>query len=321
MRRAELILAVMLGLAPMAASAQADYPTRPIRIVVPFPAAGPTDVAARLLAEALRPHLGQAVVVENRGGGGGVIGTELVAAAAPDGYTLLLSAPGSLVVSPSVKPVRYDVAKDLTPIAQVFRSAQLFVVHPRLGVKTFADFVAYAKSNPGKVNIGSAGLGTLPHLSLELLRRETGVDVAHIPYRGTGSAVADLIGGQIDAMFGDIAVLKPIALAGTVAPLAITSRDRSPSFPDLLTMREAGFPKLEVEGWAGLLAPSGLPPVVLERLDSAVQKALNDPKFLDGGAKQDWGDLDTSRERFATYLAEEAARWSALIKSAGIKIE
>jgi len=316
-----VLVAGILSFAPMAVLAQTDYPARPVRMIVPFPVGGPTDIAARLLADALQPHLGQPVVVENRAGGGGVIGTQQVAAAAADGYTLLLAAPGSLVVSPAIKPVHYDVAKDLIPIAQVFRSAQLFVVNPRLKVKTFADFVAYAKANPGKVNVGSAGLGTLPHLSLELMQQEASVEVAHIPYRGTGAAVADLVSGQIDAMFGDVAVLRPVVAAGIVVPLAITSRKRSPVFPHLMTMDESGYPALAVEGWAGLLAPSGLPPSVLAKLDAAVQKALHDPKFLEAGAKQGWGDLDTSREHFIAYLTEETKRWSTLIRSAQIKIE
>jgi tripartite-type tricarboxylate transporter receptor subunit TctC len=321
LEQARLLGALLLALVPAVAAAQTDFPNRPVRLLVPFPAGGPTDVAARLLSEALRPHLGQPVVVENRGGGGGVIGTELVAASAPDGYTLLLSAPGSLVVTPAAKSLKYDVDRDLAPIAQVFRSAQLLVANPRLGVKTFPDFVAYAKANPGKVNVGSAGLGTLPHLSLELMKRETGVDVTHIPYRGTGSAVADLIGGQIDVMFGDIAVLKPNVLSGTLVPLAITSPERSPSLPDLRTMAEFGYPQLAVEAWGGLLAPRGLPAPVLRRLDEAVQKALRDPRFRDGSAKQDWSAFETSPDKFATYLAAEAERWGTLIRTSGIKIE
>ena len=318
---AMLVSAAILSMTTVG-KAQSDFPDRPIRIMVPFAAGGPIDVAARMLADALRPHLRQPAIVENRGGGGGVIGTEMVISSEPNGYTLLFGAPGSLVVIPNARPVRYDVTKDFTAIAQVFSSAQLFVTHPKLGVKTFGEFLDHAKRNPGKVNIGSAGVGTLPHLSIELLKRETGVDVTHVPYRGTGAALADLLGGQIDAMFADVAVVTPNINAKMIVPLAVTSAERSIAVPDVPTMEESGYPQLRIEGWGGLLAPSGLPPEVLARLSAAVQKALIDPKFREGAAKQGWSlDPETSPERFAKFLQDESTRWRQLIKAAKIKID
>ncbi len=303
-------------------AAQSSYPNRPIRIVVPFAAGGPIDVAARMITEPLSQNLGQSVFVENRSGGGGAIGTELVAFAEPDGYTLLFGAPGSLVVIPNARSVRYDTAKNLTAIAQVFSSAQMFVSHPRLEAKTFGEFIDYVKANPGKINIGSAGHGTLPHLSIELMKRELGVNVAHVPFRGTGAAVNDLLAGQIDALFADVAVVMPNVLSKRIAALAVTSDKRSSAAPDVRTMAESGYPQLEIEGWGGLLAPAGLPPEILARLDAAVQKVLVDPKFRERAAKQGWTlDFETSPEKFRKFLANESARWGQLIKDAKIRLD
>lgn len=317
-----LISTAIFGMTTTIAAAQSDFPNRSIRVVVPFPPGGPIDVAARMITEPLRQHLGQPVFVENRGGGGGVLGTEMVAFSEPDGYTLLFGAPGSLVVTPNAKSVRYNIDKDLAAIAQVFRSAQFFVVHPRLGLKTFGEFVAYAKANPGKVNIGSAGIGTLPHLSLELLKRETGIEATHVPYRGTGAAMTDMIGGQIDALFADVAVLLPNVQAKKVIPLAVTSPERSPAAPDVPTMAEAAYPQLQIEGWGGILAPSGVSPAVVSRLNAAIQEALVDPKFRANALKQGWAaDLSTSPTKFRELLKEESARWGQLIKDAKIKLD
>lgn len=315
------VAAMCLALAAPAAHAQADYPTRTVRIIVPFAAGGPIDVAARMFADALRVPLGQQVIIENRGGGGGVIGTEFAARAEPDGYTLLMGAPGSLVVSPSAKRVSYDVAKDFVPIAQIFRSAQIFAVHPSLGIRTFPEFIAYAKANPAKINIGSAGIGTLPHLSIELLKLETGVDVAHVPYKGTGAAVSDLLGGQIHALFADVAVLKPRVDSGAVIALAVTSPERSVALPNVPTMAEVGHPKLQVEGWGGLLAPAGVPAKVLERLNAALKVAMADPRFRESGAAQAWSEVDPSPEKFRAFLRDEAAKWGHVVKAANIRID
>jgi tripartite-type tricarboxylate transporter receptor subunit TctC len=303
------------------AQGQTDYPTRPVKIIVPFAAGGPIDVAARVFAESLRGPLGQPVIIENRGGSGGVLGTELVARAEPNGYTLLIGAPGSLVVTPSAKQVRYDVEKDLIPITQIFRSAQVFAIHPSLKIKTFQEFLDYTKANPGTINIGSAGIGTLPHLSIELLRLETRIDVAHVPYLGTGGALSDFVNGQIHALFADIAVLKPQIEAGTVVPLVITSPERSAALPDVPTVGEAGYPTLEVEGWGGLLAPRGIPAAVVERLAAASKKAMDDSKFRESSAKQAWSELDTSPMKFGIFIKKETDRWRQVIKTANIKLD
>jgi tripartite-type tricarboxylate transporter receptor subunit TctC len=218
---------VLLWLATttVCAHAQSDsYPSRPVRFVVPFAAGGPTDAAARLFAEPLRKQLGQSVVIENRAGGGGMAGTEAVLSGPRDGYMLLLGAPGPLFVTPSVRAVRYDVQKDLIPLAEIWRSPQVLVVNPKVKAKTLGELIALAKA--GSINAGSAGVGTLPHLSIELLKREAGVNIVHVPYRGTGAAVPDLLGGSIDMMFADVAVLAPLVAGGKVNALAVTAAQR-----------------------------------------------------------------------------------------------
>ena len=208
------------------AHAQADnYPSRPIRFVVPFAAGGPTDAAARLFAEPMRKQLGQSVVIENRPGGGGTTGTEAVLNGPRDGYMLLLGTPGPLFVTPSVRAVRYDVQKDLVALAEVWRSPQVLIVNPKLKAKTLGELIALAKSR--EINAGSAGVGTLPHLSIELLKREAGVKIVHVPYRGTGAALPDLLGGSIDMLFGDVAVLAPLVTGGKVTALAVTAAQRA----------------------------------------------------------------------------------------------
>jgi tripartite-type tricarboxylate transporter receptor subunit TctC len=315
-----LIGALAVAAATTAAHAE-DFPTRPVRVIVPFAAGGPTDVAARLTAEAMRAPLGQSIVIENRGGAGGATGTDAVVNAAPDGYTLLMGGAGPLTIIPSAKTLRYTVAKDLVPIAQVWRSPQVFAVNPGLGVKTVADLVAHAKKNPGKVTVGSAGIGTLPHLSIELFKREAGIDLVHVPYRGTGAALPNLIGGQIDAMFGDVSALSPTVNDGKLTGLAITSSQRSALLPGVPTMAEAGFPTVVAENWYGLLAPAGVPPAVIKRLEAAAQAALADPTFRAGVLKQGALTMESSGAQFAELIASETARWAPIVKAIELKVD
>ena len=302
-----------------AASAEATYPSRPVRLVVPYAAGGPTDLAARQIAESLRVHLGRSVIVENRGGAGGIPGTEAVAQASPDGYTLLVGAAGPLVVSPSVRKLRYDVDKNLVPIAEIWRSSQVFAVSPKIGVKSVKDFVAYAKKNPGKVSAGSAGNGTLPHLSIVLMNQVAGIEMVHVPYRGTGAALPDLIGGQIEAIFGDTAVLAPSIQSGNIVALAVTSRQRSALLPDTPTMAEAGFAQVVAESWYGLLAPAGVDPKILQRIVTATQAALKEPAYV-AALKQQGATVESvTPEAFRALIKEEAQRWGPVAKSAGLQ--
>ena len=315
-RWALLWLAAMLG----SANAQADsYPVRPVRFVVPFAAGGPTDAAARLFAEPLRKQLGQSVVIENRPGGGGTAGTEAVLNGPRDGYMLLLGAPGPLFVTPSVRAVRYDVQKDLVPLAEIWRSPQVLVVHPKLKAKTLGELTALAKS--GKINAGSAGVGTLPHLSIELLKREAGVNIVHVPYRGTGAAVPDLLGGSIDMLFGDVAVLASLVTGGKVNALAVTAAQRSPLLPNVMTTAEAGVPALAVENWYAMMVPANLPPAVMSKLRTAARDAVMDADFRAALAKQGAGSGDATPERLAQWVATETAKWAPVARAAGIKLD
>ncbi|HVG50625.1 MAG TPA: tripartite tricarboxylate transporter substrate binding protein [Xanthobacteraceae bacterium] len=298
-----------------------EFPNRPVRIIVPFAAGGPNDVAARLVAESLRTPLGQTVVIENRSGGGGVTGVQAVAVSPPDGYTLAFGSSGPLTISPSVKTSPYDVEWDFAPIGQVYRSAQVLAVHPALGVKSVVEFVAFAKANPGKISMGSAGTGTLPHLSIEALKRDAGVDVVHVPYRATSAALADLLGGQINALFGDVAVIAPNIQSGKLVALAVTSPDRVKLLPEIATMRELGLPALEVESWGGLLAPSGVPANIIGRLDDALQKAMADPAFRAGTEKQGWSELATSPAAFGKLIASDTARWRPIVTAPNFRLD
>jgi tripartite-type tricarboxylate transporter receptor subunit TctC len=301
-----------------AASAE-TYPSRPIRLVVPYAAGGPTDLAARQIAESLRSHLGQPVIIENRGGAGGIPGTEAVAQAAPDGYTLLVGAAGPLVVSPSVKKLRYDVDKDLAPVAEIWRSSQVLAVNRQAGVRSVREFIAHAKKNAGKLNGGSAGNGTLPHLSLVLMNEVADTSIAHVPYRGTGAAIQDLIGGQIDVMFGDTAVLAPSIASGTLIALAVTSPQRSALLPDTPTMAEAGYPQIVAESWYGLLAPAGLDPSVFARIVIATQASLKEPAFA-AALKQQGATVGyVTPEAFRALIREESKRWGPIARSAGLQ--
>ena len=233
-----------------------------------------------------------------------LVGAEAVANAAPDGYTLLFGTIGPLVISPSANTLRYDPAKDFAPVGQVYRSAQVFSANPGLGKKTVPEFLSYAKDNPGKATIGTAGIGTLPHLTTELLKRDAAVNVTHVPYRGTNAALADLIGGQIDAIFGEVSVMAPNVQSGKAVALAITSPERSKLLPSVPTMNEVGMPSLTIESWGGLLVPARVPADVLAHLEMALQKALREPSFRDAAEKQGW----SSGHRFTQGFCRTARK-------------
>jgi tripartite-type tricarboxylate transporter receptor subunit TctC len=308
------LVALVTGLG--AASAPADvYPSRPVTIVIPFTAGGPADTAARTMSEVLRVHLGQPIIAENRPAASGITGTEAVALGEADGYTLLLGGIAALALIPPVQKVRYDVQKDFAPLGLIWRSPQVFAVRPTLDVKTVADFVAYAKANPGKVSIGSAGNGTVTHLAGELLKRENGIDLLHVPYRSTANSLTDLVGGHIDAIFGDVAILQPHANSGAIRAVAITSPERSPLLPDLVTMTEAGLPGVRTEVWYGLLASARTPAPILDKLKSAIAAAQSDPAFAKDLARYGIRPSAPGSDAFARFIADETARWTPIVTS------
>ena len=312
-----------LTLAATGPVAAQTYPTRLIKIVAPFPAGGPTDVLARLMADELSTALGQPVMVENRpGGAGGTLGVRVVAGAEPDGYTLLLSNLGSLTITPSIySNLDYDPIRSFAPIAILTASPMVLVVNPAVPASSMQELVAYAKANPGKINFASPGVGTQPHILGELFKSTAGIDMLHVPYRGAAAAITGLLAGQVQVYFETTTVLLAHIEAGTMRPLAVLSAARFPLLSATPTSTESGYPTLKATLWSGMLAPAGTPRAVLEKLNAAINDALRSAdmqvtlKRL--GAEARGG---TSQE-FAAFLASEVQRWAAIIAATRIKPE
>jgi tripartite-type tricarboxylate transporter receptor subunit TctC len=307
-----LVAAIVLG-ATASAGAADEFPSRAVNIVVPFTAGGPSDTAARLFADVLRRELGQSVIIENRPGASGIPGTESVLQAPPDGHTLLLGGLAPLILIPPIQKVRYDLAKDFVPLALIWRSPQVFALSTKLGLKTVAETVSYGKAHPGKITIGSAGIGTVTHLAGELFKREAGIELTHVPYKSTVNSLSDLVGGHIDAIFGDVAILKPQVQAGSIQALAITAPERSPLLPDLITMTEAGFPNVRTEVWYGILASARTPPQILQRLKTATANVQKDPEYRAGLEKHGIHIQQAGQDGFASFVREEADRWTPIV--------
>jgi tripartite-type tricarboxylate transporter receptor subunit TctC len=325
MKRTVLALAFAASLVALttAAGQAQTYPTKTIKIVVPYPAGGPTDLVGRTLAEALTKALKKTVIVENKVGAGGTIGSDSVVKSAPDGYTLLLGLMGPMSIAPKIAPnLPYDPQKDLAPIRLVALMPEVLVARPTLGLKTLGDVVAYGKANPGKLTIASAGSGSLPHLAAELLKRETGIDVLHVPYRGAAPAVNDLLGGQVDLMFGDGPVVLPQILGNLLVPVVIATDKRLPALPDVPTSIEAGFPTVRSENWYGVLAPKGTPRPIIEALDQAIAAAMSEPKVEESFTKLGvYIVKEGTPESFGTFLAAQLDKWGSLAKDVGAKVE
>ena len=312
--------ALLMALSPGAADAQ-PYPNRPVKLVVPFPPGGPSDVTARLVAEHLTPLLGQPVVVESRpGGAGGTIGARSVAASEPDGYTILLALTGTLTISPAIyRDSGYDPIKSFAPVALLASGGQLLTTHRALPVESLGELVAYAKSHPGKLSYASPGFGTQPHLLGELLRLTTGVDVLHVPYKGSAPAITDLLAGQVQIMFDSPSVLLPHVEANRIRLLAVTSPRRMNQVPQAPTVAEAGFPKLTATLWSGIVAPAGTPAVVVERLNAAINAALNTPTLRASLINLGAEPQPMSPQDFAAFLKAEVQTWGEVVEAAGIR--
>jgi tripartite-type tricarboxylate transporter receptor subunit TctC len=323
MRRREFI-ALLGGAAmmPAAAAAAETFPTRPIRLIVPYPPGGGTDIIARVLGEKLRESLGQPVVIDNRGGAGGILGTELAAKAAPDGHTLLL-VPTSHVINPGVyAKLPYDTAKDFAPITMVASAAILMAVNPSVPAKTVKDFVEAAKARPQALaNFGSAGVGTVFHLTGELFNQLSGLTLQHVPYRGGGPVVSALLGGEIPLALETVLTLQPHAKAGTLRALAITSPRRSSQLPDVPTTAEAGFPQLVADNSYALFAPARTPASILARVHDTAVAALTLPDVRDKVREQGAEVIGGSSAELAAYVAAEIPKWAALARKAGVKVE
>jgi tripartite-type tricarboxylate transporter receptor subunit TctC len=307
---------------PRAASAAETFPTRPIRLIVPYPPGGGTDIIARVLGEKLRASLGQPIVVDNRGGAGGILGTEVAAKAAPDGYTLAL-VPTSHVINPGVyAKLPYDTAKDFAPVTMVASAAILMAVNPSVPAKTLKDFVEAAKARPQALaNFGSAGVGTVFHLTGELFNQLSGLMLQHVPYRGGGPVVAALLAGEIPLAFETMLTLQPHIKAGTLRGLAVTSARRSSQLPDVPTTAEAGFPQLVADNSYALFAPARTPAQIIARLHDAAAAALALPEVRDKVREQGAEVIGSSSADLAAYVGTEIQKWTALARQAGVKAE
>ena len=316
-----ILVAVAALLLPAAAIAQ-SFPSKPIRLIVPFPAGGPADIFGRFLAQGMTAQLGQPVVIENVGGVGGVLGVDRAAKAAPAGYTLALNSASTVSIAPfSVAKLPYDPLKDFSLITTVVRVPEVLAVNPALPVNTLAELIAYAKANPGKVNYGSAGSGSITHLAGELLKVEAGVNLVHVPYKGAAPAVNDLLGGQVQMGIFDVPILLGHIRSGKLKALSITSGKRAPTLPDTPTTAEGNLPLVNSDNWYGLVGPAGIPQPILNRIHKAAIAALNAPDLIEQYGKVSGIPMPSSPEEYAVYLAQEQKKWGAVVKAIGFKAE
>lgn len=303
------------------AHAQADvYPSRPVRIIVPFVAGGPTDAQARWAAQLLTSALGQTFIVENRAAAGGTPATLFVAKSAPDGYTLLAANPGPLTVGPQLRATGYKL-KDLAPIILIAKTPSCVAVRTSLAPQDFKELVALAKKEPGRISYGSPGIGTVGHLTTELIANRAGIKLNHVPYRGATQVTTDLIGGSIDMTVMQVGTCVPLMKKGSVRALAVTSLTRSPWLPDVPTMAESGMPGFDTNNWNGLMAPAGTPPAILKKIADVIGRALATDEARDWLAAQAYVPSGEALGAFGTFLDTETRRWGAIIKTADIKEE
>ena len=318
MRRA--LLASLLALAPIAAAAQADrYPSRPVRLIVPFAPGGGTDASARLIAQKLTDAFGRSVVVDNRAGGGGTVGVETAVSATPDGYTMLLIS-ASYATNAAVYKLPYDPVAAISPVTQVFDSATVVALHPSIAVANVKELIAYAKAKPGALNYGSSGNGGITHLSTELFDQLAGTRMTHVAYRGTGPAMNDLLGGQIQLIFGAVASVMPHVNTKKLRGIAVTSAKRSIGAPDLPPIAET-VPGYEAAIWYGVIGPKGLPKQVVERWTSEIDRIIGLPEMKERMVREGFERVEVSPARFHELLKREVSKWNRVVKKGNIRAE
>jgi tripartite-type tricarboxylate transporter receptor subunit TctC len=320
-RQLALAIVVMIAAAPSAVAQSDNFPSRPITLVVPFAPGGGNDIMARLVGEHMSKTLGQQVVIENRPGGGGNIGSRQVARSAPDGYTMLLAFTGTLGINPSLyENIGYELSA-LTPIGSIATASAVLVVHPSLPVKNVAELIAYAKSNPGQLNYASSGVGTVVHVATEMLAEAAGIALSQVPYRGTGPAISDLLGGHVKMMMPPIPTVINHVQSGTLRALGVTSKGRSPLMPDVPTLSEAGLPGFTSEQRYGLLVPTGTPRPIIDRLNAELRAALASEeirkRLIDDGATP----VPDAPEDYAAAIANDQKTWGAIVKKLGLRVQ
>jgi tripartite-type tricarboxylate transporter receptor subunit TctC len=315
--------ALFLGMLAFATASFAQtYPNRPIRLVVPFAPGGSSTLVARSVAAEMEKGLGQSIVIENKGGGGGSLAMSEVARADPDGYTLIIGHVGSLAMTPFMTPnLGYDVNKDFAPVSLLAKVPNIFVVHESVPAKDLREFVALAKSKPGQLNYGSAGNGSAGHLAMEYLKLVTGMELQHVPYKGTGPNLVDLVAGRTQATSAGTPPLMPHVKAGKLRVIAVGTSKRLPSLPDVATVAEQGYPGFEASQWYGLNAPAKTPPAVIKRLSDEAAKAAKSPAVIERFKPDDAEAVGSTPQEYADYIAKEQARWKDVIQKAGVKAD
>jgi len=315
-----LVLPLICVVAASGSAYAADYPTRPVKWVVPYAPAGTTDVLARIVAQWLTEHMGQSFIIENKPGAGNNLGTEFVANAAPDGYTMLLVNPANGINATLYKNFTFNFIRDIAPVAGIVRTPNVMEVTPKLPVKTVAEFIAYCKANPGKINMASSGSGTSVHLSGELFKAMTGCSMLHVPYKGAGPALTDLMGGQVDVIFDNLPSSVGHIKGGKLRALGVTSQEREPSMPDLATVGET-VPGYEATAWFGIGMPKGTPKDIIDKVNAEVNRALADPKMKERLAELGGKPIPGTPADFGKTIAAETAKWEKVVNSSGAKVE
>jgi tripartite-type tricarboxylate transporter receptor subunit TctC len=316
------LMAAVLVSSPLVANAQSDYPNKPIRLIVAFPAGGSTDIVGRIVAQKLSERLGQAIVVENRGGAGGTIGTDAAAKAAPDGYTLTLGTTSTMAVAPGAySKLGYDSVKSFSPISLVAVTPYLLVVNPEIPAKSLAELVTLAKSQPGKLNFASAGNGSTTQLAMEMLNDVTGMKMTHVPYKGNAEADLAILSNQVQVLFGSMPALLQHAKQNKLRALAVGTAKRSPALPDVPTVAELGYPGFEAALWLGVLAPAGTPKPIIDRLNKELVAIAATPDFKAAMDKNGADATSNSPEQFAGLIQNEVSKYGAITKKLGIKLD
>lgn len=305
----------------LASLAHAQYPNRPVKLIVPFPPAGATDIVGRIVAQKLGEQMGQSVVVENKPGAGGSIGSDLVAKSTPDGYTLLMATSSTHSIGPVLQKLPYDPLKDFAPITHVANVPNVLVVSPVLPVTSVQELIAYAKARPGQLNFASSGVGTIVHLNGELFKMLAGVDLVHVPYKGTALSIPDVANGSVAMLFDSLASVQPHIKSGRVRPIAVNAQKRSALLPEVPTLAEAGMPAFDRYTWFGMFAPAGTPRDIVTRVNAEVATALKAPDLLERFAAAGAEAVGSTPEQFVERIKSDAAKWAQVIKAANVKVQ